>query len=90
MHAVVARVVISDFEKAHQALHEEVIPRVSEMPGFVAGYWFAPRNGSALVVEVFESEEAARGMLATIPRGSNPTRYSTIENVDVHEVVGHA
>ena len=40
MHAVVARVDIGgDPETAQQNLRDHVIPRVSQAPGFVAGYW---------------------------------------------------
>jgi hypothetical protein len=38
MHAVVARVKIGDFEKAREGLRDEVVPRVSQAPGFIAGY----------------------------------------------------
>jgi len=39
MHAVVVRVSIGDPEDAQKALTEQVVPRVSRAPGFVAGYW---------------------------------------------------
>ena len=45
MHAVVARVKIGDVEKAQQGLRDEVIPRVSQAPGFVAGYWTRSEGG---------------------------------------------
>ena len=37
MHAVVVRVNIDDSEAATARLREEVVPRVSQAPGFVAG-----------------------------------------------------
>jgi hypothetical protein len=37
MHAVVVKVTISQPDPAR--LREEVVPRVKQMPGFVAGYW---------------------------------------------------
>ena len=39
MHAVVVRVNIGDSETAEQGLREQVVPRISQVPGFVAGYW---------------------------------------------------
>jgi hypothetical protein len=39
VHAVVVNVTISDFEGGRQMLEEEVVPRVKQAPGFVAGYW---------------------------------------------------
>jgi hypothetical protein len=37
MHAVVAKVTISDREAAESSVREEVVPQVSQIPGFVAG-----------------------------------------------------
>jgi hypothetical protein len=39
MHAVVVRVNMDDSEAATARLREDVVPRVSQAPGFVAGYW---------------------------------------------------
>ena len=39
MHAVVVTVTISDHETAESHLREQVVPGVSQAPGFVAGYW---------------------------------------------------
>jgi hypothetical protein len=39
MHAVVVKVSIKDAEAAQQALEGQVVPRVKQAPGFVAGYW---------------------------------------------------
>jgi len=62
MHAVVARVDIGgDPETAHQNLRDHVIPRVSQAPGFVAGYWTRSDDGrDGLSMIVFDSEEGAR------------------------------
>ena len=90
MHAVVVRVAISDFEKARESLQDEIIPRVSAAPGFVAGYWLEPTDGKGLSVVVFENEDAARGMLAMVQEGSSPSAFATVESSEVREVVGHA
>ena len=61
MHAVVVRVSISDIETAQKGLAEMVVPRVSQAPGFVAGYWTRSDDGSnGQSMVVFESEDAAR------------------------------
>ena len=39
MHAVVVKVKINDSEAAESHLREKTVPRVSQAPGFVAGYW---------------------------------------------------
>jgi hypothetical protein len=89
MHAVVAKVSIKDAEGAQKALEEQVVPRLKQAPGFVAGYWTRSddrSNGQSLIV--FESEEAARAavdqMRANIP---DPV---TLESAEVREVVANA
>jgi hypothetical protein len=47
MHAVVVKVSINDFDRARQFLTEQVVPRASQAPGFVAGYWTRSEDGSA-------------------------------------------
>jgi hypothetical protein len=37
MHAILSRVTINDPERTEKALHEKVVPRVSGLPGLVAG-----------------------------------------------------
>jgi hypothetical protein len=87
MHAVVVKVRISDQEIAEGALREQVVPRVSQAPGFVTGYW-TRKDDTGLSMLVFESEEAANGireqMRSIAPEGV------TIEDVEVREVVAHA
>lgn len=87
MHAVVARVTLDDVEAAQAELHDKVIPRVSQVPGFVTGYW--TRKGNAgLSMLLFESEDAATGASEMIPNTVPPS--VTLEGVEVREVVGHA
>ncbi len=87
MHAVVTRVTLDDPQGAAEVLREQVIPRVSQIPGFVTGYWTRTENRGLSMV-VFESEEAAAGlrdqMSSVAPEGV------TVEDVEVREVVGHA
>jgi hypothetical protein len=89
MHAVAVRVSILDLESSRQHLREQVIPRVSQAPGFVAGYWTRSedaQNGLAMVV--FESEEAARTAAENIP-GMIPDTV-TLQSIEVREVIEHA
>ena len=53
MHAIVVRVTINDVETATQFLNDQVVPRASAAPGFVAGYWTRgadASNGVSMVV----------------------------------------
>jgi hypothetical protein len=87
MHAVVVKVTINDPEAAESALREQVVPGVSQAPGFVAGYWTRRDNGG-LSMLVFESEDAANGISDRV-RGMIPEAV-TLEDIEVREVVARA
>ena len=87
MHAVVVRVTISEEGAALAALRDEVVPQVSQVPGFVAGYW-TRKDNTGLSMIVFESEDAARAAGEQIP-GSVPEGVM-LEDIEVREVVAHA
>ena len=88
MHAVVVRVSIGEAEAAQKALSEQVVPRVAESPGFIAGYWTrSDDGGNGLSMIIFESEDAARSASERI--GANVPDAVTLESVEVREVVEH-
>jgi hypothetical protein len=87
MHAVVVRVTITETEAATQGLTEQVVPRVSQLPGFVAGYW-TRKDDTGLSMIVFESEENANSAGEAV-RGAVPEGV-TFEGVEVREVVASA
>ena len=92
MHAVVVRVNVGNPEAAEQGLHEQVVPRMSQAPGFVAGYWTrSDDRASGLSMLVFESEEAARQAADHIqgPDAMRPDGV-TLENVEIREVLANA
>lgn len=87
MHAVVVKVTIGDREAAESALREQVVPRASQAPGFVAGYW-TRKDNTGLSMVVFESEEAANNMSEQVK--SMAPGGVAVEDVEVREVVVHA
>ena len=87
MHAVVVRVTIKDADNATTELREQVVPRVSQAPGFVAGYWTREGN-TGLSMVVFESEGAARAASEQLPSGLPDS--VALQNVEVREVVANA
>ena len=87
MHAVVTSVTINDQEAAESHLREQVVPGVSQAPGFVAGYW-TRKDDTGLAMVVFESEEAANGMSERVP--SMLPDAVALENIEVREVVVNA
>ena len=87
MHAVVVTVTISDHEVAESHLRENVVPGVSQAPGFVAGYW-TRKDDSGVAMVLFESEDAAQVMSERVP--SMVPDVVTLEDIEVREVVAHA
>jgi hypothetical protein len=87
MHAVVVTVSLSDIEAATRSLKEEVVPQVSQAPGFVTGYW-TRKDDSGIAMVIFESEDAAEAMSQRV--SSIAPEVVTIENVEVREVEAHA
>jgi hypothetical protein len=89
MHAVLVNVTIHEPEAAAELLRGEVVPRVSQAPGFVAGYWTRSQDNRGISMLVFESEEAAEAARAMIDQ-QPPTDAVTIDGHEVREVVAHA
>ena len=87
MHAVVIRVTIKDREAATSELRDNVVPAVSQAPGFVAGYW-TRKDDTGLSMVVFESEDAARAASERISDGIPDS--VNLEDVDLREVVANA
>jgi hypothetical protein len=87
MHAVVVTVTISDHDVAESHLRENVVPGVSQAPGFVAGYW-TRKDDSGVAMVIFESEDAAQAMSERVP--SMVPDVVTVKDIEVREVVAHA
>jgi hypothetical protein len=92
MHAVLLEVDLSgtDREEGLKNLRETVVPQVKQAPGFESGTWLGPVAGKGLSVVVFESEENAQAMAATVAVGSSPSPGVTVERCEVREVVASA
>jgi hypothetical protein len=84
MHAVVVRVKINDAERGEERLRNEVVPRVSQAPGFKAGYW-TRHDDSGLSMLIFESEENARAAADRVPE--NIPEDVDLQDVEIREVV---
>jgi hypothetical protein len=89
MHAVIVQVTINDGEEATKHLRSEIVPRVKQAPGFVAGYWVRIEDGDkGRGTIVFESEDAARAVKDQIQQ--DPGSAVTLDSVEVGEVVESA
>jgi hypothetical protein len=88
MHAVIVSVTINDAETATNNLRSNIVPQVSQAPGFVAGYWTRIGDDQGRSVIVFESEDAAKAVAAQIQQ--LPGDEVNLDSVDVGEVVASA
>jgi hypothetical protein len=87
MNAVVIKVTIEDLSAA-QAELQELVPRVSAAPGFVAGYWVAMSQDKGTSIAVFDSEAAAQALVDQM--AAAPASAVVVDSVEVGEVVAHA
>jgi hypothetical protein len=91
MHAVVTKVSVQDAPAATEFLRETIVPRVSQAPGFVTGYWIRLEGGDeGNSVIVCESEDAARAVVEQIRAGVESNPGVTLNDVSVGEVVANA
>jgi hypothetical protein len=89
MHAVVVRVTITDRQAAQQRLEQDVVPGVSQAPGFHAGYW-TWKDNSGLSMAVFDSEDAANRAADRVREMIEGNTAVSLMGVEVREVMAHA
>ena len=90
MHAVLVRVTVNDPEQATQKLRDEIVPRVRQAPGLVAGYWVTIDDNQGRSIVVFESEEAASTVAQMIESQMGADEGVDLQGTEVREVVANA
>jgi hypothetical protein len=80
----------SQADPARRGLHKQVIPRISQTAGFVAGYWLESLDGKGISVTLWESEQAARKAAGLIQPPSSPTTGVKDDRIETREVIGQA
>ena len=91
MHAVIVKVSINDNDPGLEYLQKEIVPRVKQAPGLVAGYWVRLEGGDeGNSVVVFESEEQARAVAERIRGDIDSNPGVTLKDLSVGEVVANA
>jgi hypothetical protein len=83
----VVKVTIKDREAAEAHLRDVVVPRASQSPGFVGGYW-TRKDNEGLSMIVFESEDQARAVSEQIQ--SMVPESVALDGVEVREVAASA
>lgn len=76
-------------EEGMKYLESSVLPQLKEMPGLVAGYWFATEDSKSLAVVLFDDEETARQMAEVGLPNAPPHPGATLGAIEVREVVAH-
>jgi hypothetical protein len=90
MHAAIANVTINDAATGTARLRDELVPQVSKAPGFVAGYWVRLPGNKGTSVVVFESEDAAQGMVDMTRDRPQVDDAVVLDSIEVGEVVASA
>jgi hypothetical protein len=93
MHAAILEVDTSGVEReeAVRRLREEIVPAMSQAPGFQSGTWARhPTEDKGLALVVFDTEENAQAAANRFSVGSSPQPGVTIERSEVREVVATA
>jgi len=94
MHAVLIEVDTSgqpDREVGLKNLREQIVPTVSQAPGFQTGYWLRPLDdakGTSLVL--FDTQENAEAATQALGVGSSPAPGVTVVRKEVREIVASA
>jgi hypothetical protein len=89
VHAVVVKVTINDREAAQQRLDQDVVPQVSQAPGFQAGYW-TWKDNTGLSMLILDSEDAANQAAERAREMIDRIDAVSLDGVEVREVVAHA
>ena len=97
LHAVIGvwNMEPSKWEEQQRGLHAQIVPMVSQSPGFVAGYWMGDRPASKTYTTiVFEDEAAARRFESFVegPEARDNQEQSGVRNesLTVVEVIAEA
>jgi hypothetical protein len=72
-----------------KGLNEDVVPRVSQAPGFQAGYW-TWKDNTGLSMVVFDSEDGANQAGDQVRAMVESIDAVELQSVEVREVVAHA
>jgi hypothetical protein len=89
VHAAIVRANIPAVNETRiKNLKEQIVPMISGMPGFVAGYWCDAVDDRGVAFVVFQDEASAKA--AAPPVGTDMGDGVTIESVEYREVLASA
>ena len=93
MHAVLIEVDVTgvDPEQGLQALKEQIVPSITQLPGFQSGVWLTGNEeGKGLSLTVWDSEPNAKAMVDRFGPGSSPAAGASVVRCEVRGVAATA
>ena len=93
MHAVLIEVNVSEVgrEAGLQGLREQIVPAISQLPGFQSGTWLTGNEkGNGLSLTLWDTEANAQVMAERFGIGSSPQMSAMISRCEVREVAATA
>jgi hypothetical protein len=93
MHAVLIEVDVTgvDPDVGIKTLREQIVPAISDMPGFKSGTWLPGNDdGRGLSFTVWDSVDHAKGMADAFGPGSSPAAGASVVRCEVREIVATA
>ncbi|MBV8999417.1 MAG: hypothetical protein JO304_10170 [Solirubrobacterales bacterium] len=93
MYAVLIEVDVTgvDREDGIQALREQIVPAIRQLPGFKSGTWLTGNEqGRGLSLTVWDTDEHARTMADRFGVGSSPAMSASVARCEVREVAATA
>ena len=80
-----------DREGGIQALREQIVPAIRQLPGFQSGTWLTGNEqGRGLSLTVWDTDEHARTMADRFGVGSSPAMSASVARCEVREVAATA
>lgn len=89
MYAVLIEVDVSGVpsDAGLQALREQIVPSIKQLPGFQSGTWLPGNDdGKGLSLTLWDTEANAQTMAERFGIGSSPTMSASIARCEVREV----
>jgi hypothetical protein len=93
MYAVLIEVDVSGVERESglRALREQIVPAISQLPGFQSGTWLTGnQDGKGLSLTLWDAEQNARAMVERFGPGSSPAASATVTRCERREVAATA
>jgi hypothetical protein len=80
-----------DRDAGLRALREQIVPAISQLPGFQSGTWLTGNEeGRGLSLTLWDTEENARTMARRFGPGSSPAASASVVRCEVREVAATA